>query len=574
MFTDDLIQNGALRLTTDTDQAALVVFDRTTTGPCRRVTADFEMSCTPGADGFSFQILSTSSYGATGLGPFASAATPPTFLEEPALSHSLAIGFQIHDPYDYQNLGAHEVSLHWDGVELKKRMSSFDFRTGGFIPIHVEIEFVAGGAEASVSLAGNTVYDHEFIPGPEPFEARVAFGARTGSLSFISKLDNVKIDFLDPWTAFAAPVVVSLCDRVWISGKNQKSEKSARLPKNTAPWERILLRVRLAEPANKFDVLDRGMAFSVLENDELFEIARFITPFAQGGTWFADVTDFQALLRDVRQFRGFIDTPAPPEGGPLGSGWLLTADLLFFAGEPKWEAFHVENLWNGSPHYGDAEAPIASFFTERRPVIDPRAGRVKLRFVVTGHGQAPNTGNAAEFLKRGRMLAAEGNQIYNLLWRNDCYLNPVRPQSGTWQYSRAGWCPGSEAFPWEVDVTPLAKPGRPLVLNYTPDPYWNKSIDPANPARQWVASQLIAYRKVSPVSPVLEQIRGDSGLILRWPAWADHHALWSSSSDGEAVSAWTRVEQTPLVQSNFFVVFIPPGHETNRSYRLESVAAP
>lgn len=42
------------------------------------------------------------------------------------------------------------------------------------------------------------------------------------------------------------------------------------------------------------------------------------------------------------------------------------------------------------------------------------------------------------------------------LWTT-CNPNPdgCQPQSGTWTYSRAGWCPGSISAPYNYDLTPL-----------------------------------------------------------------------------------------------------------------------
>ncbi|MEJ2700364.1 MAG: peptide-N-glycosidase F-related protein, partial [Desulfuromonadales bacterium] len=86
-----------------------------------------------------------------------------------------------------------------------------------------------------------------------------------------------------------------------------------------------------------------------------------------------------------------------------------------------------------------------------------------------------------------------------------CYLNPVRPQPGTWYYSRAGWAPGEVVRPWWIDLTPDIVPGRTAELRYLPEPYdfsgmpaaerpTEKEIDQAT---QVVCAYLILYR--SPV---------------------------------------------------------------------------
>src|SRR3712207_7924990 len=50
------------------------------------------------------------------------------------------------------------------------------------------------------------------------------------------------------------------------------------------------------------------------------------------------------------------------------------------------------------------------------------------------------------FMPSKRTLTVTGNATQktwdNILWKTDNYLNPCRPQGGTWKYDRAGWAPG------------------------------------------------------------------------------------------------------------------------------------
>lgn len=165
------------------------------------------------------------------------------------------------------------------------------------------------------------------------------------------------------------------------------------------------------------------------------------------------------------------------------------------------------------------------------------------------------------------------NSFYNVLWRNDCYLNPNRPQPGTWQYSRAGWCPGARVDAWMVDITGLVSPGHSVALNYIADPYTNTSIDAGNPARHWVASQLITYRPGPTNAPALGVGLTASGLTLSWPSWAHRHELYSASAMGTNAGLWSRVLQTPQVISNAFIVHLPLTPKV-AFYRLQTVAVP
>ena len=571
-YSGGLLQSGALRLTYATGQSALALFNRTAVGPQRSVTADFTMSATQGADGFSFNLLNTATYGTNGLGPFANQTTPTAF-EEPVLTNAFSVAFDIYDPDDYQGLGPHEVSLHWNGAELAKRPCPVDFRTGSPVKMHVQLEFVPGGAEVTVTVAGTAVYDHEFIAGPVPFEARAAFAARTGGVSFTSRLDNVNVAFTDPFVAFAPAQTVRVMDHVWINGANRTPQKTSVLPTPTRVWERIVLRVELNQPPNGFDVYDRQMNLSVTSAGQSYEIARFITPFGQGGVWYVDVTDFQPLLRGSVPFTAFIDTYVPAAGGQYGSGWLFTADLMYYAGEPDWTAYKVQNLWNGEPRYGDASAPIATFFKALAPAVDATAAKVKVRLMVTGHGQSPNSENGAEFLVRSRTLKVGTTPFSNVLWRNDCFLNPNRPQPGTWQYSRAGWCPGARVDPWVLDISALAVPGKTLPLTYTADAYSNTTIDQGNPARQWVASQLVSYHAGPSYEPTLEVSAGPAGAALSWASWAHRHELYFSPQLDPDVTHWSRVELTPTVANGSFVVTLPVTTEAG-FYSLQTPLVP
>jgi hypothetical protein len=76
-----------------------------------------------------------------------------------------------------------------------------------------------------------------------------------------------------------------------------------------------------------------------------------------------------------------------------------------------------------------------------------------------------------EFTPAARTLKCNGELFENVLWRDDCYLNPNRPQFGTWKFSRAGWAPGDVCHPWLIDVTSCVEPGKPALFQYVPQKY-------------------------------------------------------------------------------------------------------
>jgi hypothetical protein len=538
--TGAVVEQGALRLPATSDTNTIVVFDRTATNTCRRIVAQWDWTCPNAREGFSFNLLSTADYGTNGAASFASLTAAPCPFEEPVFTNSLSIAFDSYDTSDYQGYGAHELSLHWNGQERANRLCPIDFRTGTSLPVRAEIEFVPGGANVSVFVNGTAVYTNYFLACIAPYESRVAFGARATSTGNVWRVDNLNVTFEEAGATFPLPRVVRTFDSEPIDINNRNPVKSFDLPADGRSYARIVLAMTLSEPPGGFDPWDRQMNVCILDDSgERFEIARFITPYAKAWTWYADVTDFQTLLRGTHQMRAFIDTWVSP-------AWLVTVDLLYYEGLPRFEAFKVENLWVGEPLYGDTNNPISNFFTPSAVTIDPLAERVKTRIMVTGHGQSPNSENAAEFLVCGRTLTVGGTSFYNVLWKNDCYLNPCRPQSGTWQHSRAGWAPGDRVDPWETDITSLVTPRQELFIQYTADPYTNYNVVAGNAARHWVESQLISYR--TPTRPSLSIQRVGDQVILEWPQGvlqaADEIVGVYTNVPG-ATSPWTNATTAP-----------------------------
>ena len=123
----------------------------------------------------------------------------------------------------------------------------------------------------------------------------------------------------------------------------------------------------------------------------------------------------------------------------------------------------------------------------------------------TGHSQV------GEFTPSKRALTWDDSEtrhrFENVLWKADCYLNPNRPQYGTWKYPRAGWAPGDVVWPWWVDLSDHVAPGQELVLRYEPEPY-DFGDAPNAPSEQEIAkashivrSYLIEYRDPGQLVP-------------------------------------------------------------------------
>jgi hypothetical protein len=130
-------------------------------------------------------------------------------------------------------------------------------------------------------------------------------------------------------------------------------------------------------------------------------------------------------------------------------------------------------LWNGGFTYG--LTPSYDDLTPDKTISIPASAensRIKVR--VTGHGFG-GTFNCAEFCKKDHYLYIDGVQQWvKEVWRDNCDLNPVYPQGGTWIYDRANWCPGAEVETYDVEISPFITPGSDVLFDYDAEAYtWN-----------------------------------------------------------------------------------------------------
>ncbi len=288
-------------------------------------------------------------------------------------------------------------------------------------------------------------------------------------------------------------------------------------PGDCDPWDRFAnIKIRHYEPDSSYTD---------------YEIVRFITPYDityPGGPyacpWQIDVTDYQFMLHDEVTLVLFIDSWI---GGD--QGWLITADFQMTSGDPEREPFAIERLWRfGTINYGDPDNPIEDHLAPMEVEIPAEATEVKFRAFSTGHGFY-NTDNAAEFSYKWQGIHVNEAYEEHYLWRADCEHNPCSPQQGTWEYDRAGWCPGDKAEAWDVEVTDWVTPGQTSTFDFDVQPYENW-CRPNNPdcvdtptcecpghAYYRIECQAVFYRE--PVSGAADESHHPSPRLLM----ADHH---------------------------------------------------
>ena len=433
----------------------------------------------------------------------------PTFhggWEAPNFAGSLGIGFDARNPWtsepfrgsgNIHHRPEHEISIHWDGVERFKKTTTTDFRDEEAREVHLVVEYVPGGAFVDLSLGDEQVFDRWFLAGAEPYSGRAAFGGRNAETAGWATVDDLELtlsDRFDPTAGpgFPAPERFLAIDRQLNDQNNHATSGSTTLPYDLSGYERVLLTLRLDEPEAGFDPWDR-LAHVYVTDERLgeVEVLRYITPYDKGGVWTLDVTDLKPVLTGERAFT--------QRCGTYGAGWLVSVELALYprpeGTAPRPEPYRLERLWEGKCVVGDPERPPAAFFPPARVAIDEHTVLARVNTVVTGHGMSPNQDNAAEFMPLGRTLTVDGVAHANELWKTDNYLNPCRPQGGTWKYDRAGWAPGDIVPPWSVDCVPL---GDELLVTYALDPYVN-----GNRGQTWdpfhqVTSYAVLYRDLVP----------------------------------------------------------------------------
>jgi hypothetical protein len=463
-----IVQNGRFTLTQDEPSQFSVLAMHGTYGN-RILTRRFDLIMEPGTEGASVLFLDVREHGASG------GFERPEQWEAPSVPHAFGVGFDASNPKNddpFRGPGniygrpEHEVSLHWNGWELHKKTTQVDFKSGEPVPVELTIEFVTGGAEVDLALGGVQEYEDFFIPGMMPYAGRWAFGAENrengGAVQIANLSQVVEYDAPEP----EAPVKVVAFDQVLNNAGRHRNESTVQFPDDNERFGRIVMNLKLEDTPAGVDPWDRLAHIYLLDGDERYEIQRYITPYGGGWQWSVDVTHFRPLLQGEKVMEQVCETYA--------EGWLVSVSFDFYPGDKQRQARQVVPLWQGRAIMGDPDRPVEEFYSPQTVPVPDWATDAEVITVVTGHGMSPNSNNAAEFMPITRWLTVNGERHENRLWKTDNYLNPCRPQGGTWKYDRAGWAPGDVVAPWRVPVGDLLD-AEELKIEYELEPYVNEN---------------------------------------------------------------------------------------------------
>ena len=255
-------------------------------------------------------------------------------------------------------------------------------------------------------------------------------------------------------------------------GNNRTIIDTIHFPHSNEAYSDIIMNVSLECPTGGCDPWDRKAKIDAMHLNQWFEIGRYVTPYGVECGWQFDVTDYRSILQGQVILRSYIDTWVQP-------GWLVNIDFDFISGTPEHHFTSIRNVWNYNyVVYGDTTNPVN--ISTINEYIPNDAEEVNLRMITTGHGQG-NTDNAAEFsLKIHDIFLNDELAYMHNFWRGDCEYNDCSPQNGTWQYDRAGFCPGDKVTPQDFGLLDFIYPGETVKLDYILEDYFNY-CSPNNP---------------------------------------------------------------------------------------------
>jgi Peptide-N-glycosidase F, C terminal/Secretion system C-terminal sorting domain len=185
---------------------------------------------------------------------------------------------------------------------------------------------------------------------------------------------------------------------------------------------------------------------------DTMEIARLITPYANAGAPRTPFTWKQPYVFDVTDYANIMHDSAAIRINYSGYSGGFTANIrfAFIEGTPDRTVLGVKKLWSGYWAYGDTthhdSNNINTHFVPTMDTAPSSAAYGALKFTVTGHGSDANYCN--EFCSHNYYVYLNGGKVDSYtVWRDNCGLNELYPQSGTWLYNRANWCPGAQIAP-------------------------------------------------------------------------------------------------------------------------------
>lgn len=235
------------------------------------------------------------------------------------------------------------------------------------------------------------------------------------------------------------------------------------------------------------------MNYLMTPGGDTVELGRFITPYANSNwprtplTWTQryvyDVTDYYSLLKNNAAFRVFYSGYSP--------GFTGDVKFLFIEGTPERNVLRLDELWDGSYNYGHGSVAINNALVPFSNTAPTGSVTSAVKLNLTGHGG--DDAACAEFCPNTFTMKFNGNDLATQqIFRNNCSENDLYPQSGTWIYARANWCPGALVNPFTYTL-PAVSGGSSYQLGLTFPPYASLTTRGGSPASYIISGVVMHY---------------------------------------------------------------------------------
>jgi len=224
---------------------------------------------------------------------------------------------------------------------------------------------------------------------------------------------------------------------------------------------------------------------------DTLELGRFITPYAKGtrmpanwtGVYKFDVTDYYPLLRNSATVRVHYSG--------YSGGFTADVKFAFIEGTPPRDVVGITRVWKGGYNYGHGSVAINDALDNVSLTAPANAVSAEAKFTITGHGGDDQ--GCAEFCQNTYTLNLNNSQLVQQnFWRNDCGFNHLYPQSGTWVFDRAGWCPGDLIRPYSHVLTGVTANSN-FTLNATFPAYTSTTVNGGSPASYIIENNVVYY---------------------------------------------------------------------------------
>ncbi len=262
----------------------------------------------------------------------------------------------------------------------------------------------------------------------------------------------------------------------WIANFRETSiTKSINLPVHHGLFNKITAKLDVSCPptggCGEWDIIANVYAKGY--DGQWFNIIRYITPYGKACEHSIDLTHYASILNGKTDIR--IDYLS------YDNGYVFDLDFEFEYGETDYQYSHIVPLWNGIYPFGEYGNLQPTKTMEI--AVPENAEAANLQLLASGHGWGNNnTSNAAEFSDNTHHVYVNGSSTFEQRNWNVCNPNPddCSFQAGTWEYSRAGWCPGAIAPYFDFDLNPYLKE-ESFTLDYVFDENYIDLCNAAHP---------------------------------------------------------------------------------------------